>query len=1631
MGDVIDELKVQIDASTKNADAKLDKFIDRMLKLQSAITGLEMSNASGVASGINQIANAVQNFNTRNKTADFTRIASGLNRIAGVDAVGVSNTARAMKTFADGMSDVGMVNIDVTKLNEAVSVVTRLGGKNAGNAVNNLPQITKHLQQFVVGMNSAGALSFDFNGLNDLVNNISKLGGKKATQAASNLKPIKEQILRFVSGLNGIGALNFDTTGLSNLVSSITKLGGKGATNAIPNIQQLGTALSQLMSTLSKAPAVSQNLIQMTNALAALAGNGNRVGTAANSVSKGLGFYSTSAKNATKHSFSLASAIGKVYATYWMLFRALGLVRKSMDISSDLTEVQNVVDVTFGNMRKSIEDFADTSLTAYGMSELMAKKIASRFQAMGIAMGLTQKRMSGMSIELTKLAADMASFYNVSQEEVAKSLQSIFTGETEPMRKYGLDLSQTTLKEWALNNGLNANIKSMSIAQKTMLRYQYVMANSAQVMGDFARTSGSWHNQLVLLTGSFQTLGSIVGGTLINAFKPLLSALNTVMVKVIQFAEVVSNALGAIFGWKYETGGGFTDDFSGAADSADDLAGSTGEAAKNTKKMAENLQKFDKLNVISSQKDSDGSGGGAGSGGAGTGSGTGGQWVAAESLWEKYTSSLDSLYKLGDYIGDTLTQAMEDIDWNQVYQKAESFGNGLADFLNGLISPELFGATGKTIAGSLNTALHFLDSFGTTFDWTNFGKSIASGINGFFKNFDFRLLGKTLNTWVKGILDAMIEAVDGTRWDKIGAQIGTFLSEIDFAEIGAKVGVLIWKAINAGLEIWSGMFSAAPVETTILTALATVKISASTIVFLADLGTKISNLKNILKTLFDTLKVGASSAAGPAGLLITVFGGIAMALYNMNKNWKKEMADQFIDFQKEIGSNVGGVREAADSLHDLSDEAVKITATAKDDAEKLDKLSAAYFELADKTSLTKDEQESLKNYAKDLIDQCPTLASAIDTVTGKYTAQKDEIEKVIKAQQEYKQAVAYEEVIGQYETAQQKANVQLEMAQIEYANNEEAIKQLNSAMDDLVESGTDHNIWAENNKELLHGLGVSYEEGSFKVADLAKKISFYTKENDELINSQTALKDELANSNRELDIAREAYKNHSAAADEATKSSSIFQQELKNLQTDLSGISLSLSDSFTEGLVMSGYDSSGLTSLFNSLKEGASVGSEELKGIFNNLGLTLPDGLAQALESKNADIQASATRTLMSIGSGVQASETELKNLFSGLGITLPDSLIENISSKEAPVQSATTNLLSMLENGYALSEGNLKTLFSNLGLNIPAGLIASLSSKNADTQQATIDLLGNISAGYDGAAEDLVNKFSTLGIDLPQSLKTALESEDENTRAQAVQLLGQVLSAEEGEREGLLKRLKDLGIDLSLMYNTGLGSNNEKIKKTSEDMVKNTKTPIENEFNSPNSGSMYNAGANASKGFWQGMKDWWDDSWLGRKISEIKQTIAGPGGLDEHSPSKVTGRYGAFAGMGFNNEFQAEMKKTVPMTEQWISSIKAVLDDAQISYPGSDLSYTAGTDMLNSYMSQAEGMVATLPKTPKMNFTMEMTAGMKNSNEELLHELRRNNELLEQLLDKPMLEDDDIFNASRRAQAQYYRRTKTPGYIL
>lgn len=625
--------------------------------------------------------------------------------------------------------------------------------------------------------------------------------GKLNEVNVSQLGEVAKKVDAIGQSLGGLSSVSDGAKQLGELANGIKQLGYKSSEKAITNIPQLAKAVKQLMVELSKAPKVSQNLIDMTNALAKLARTGSSSGKAATSLSNAFNTYSKSTVKAKTHTFSLASAIGKLYASYWVLFRAFGKIRDAINISSDLTEVQNVVDVTFGKYANLVEKMSETSITDFGMSELTVKEVSSRFQSMGTAMGFAQGKMADMSVELTKLTADMASFYNVEQKDVAEDLESIFTGQTRPLRTYGLDLTEATLKEWALKQGLDANIDSMSQAQKTMLRYQYVLANTGAAQGDFARTSDTWANQTRILKQNLEQLATVLGGTLINALKPLVKAFNVVIGQVVTFAKVISNALGKIFGWTYEESGvgGVASDFESASDSANDIASSTGKAADNIKKMKAGLRAFDELNVINISDSGSSSGGSGGSSSGGASSGTGGQWTQTESIIKNFESEIDTLYKLGERIGSTLINAMESIEWDSVYEKARGFGSGLAEFLNGIFAGQngitLFGAVGKTIAGALNTVIQSALSFGQTFDFEQFGVNIADGINRFFETFNFEDLANTINAWVQGIWKTLTTAISKIDWKGAWDEAIKLLENIDLDTINIILGAVVIKGI--------------------------------------------------------------------------------------------------------------------------------------------------------------------------------------------------------------------------------------------------------------------------------------------------------------------------------------------------------------------------------------------------------------------------------------------------------------------------------------------------------------------------------------------------------------------------------------------------------------------------------------------------------------------------------------------------------------------------------------------------------------------------------------------------------------------------------------------------------------------
>lgn len=698
-----------------------------------------------------------------------------------------------------------------SKLQGLGSTLNSLNGASISNFASGMSQLATSLRS---------VSSIDTRTFSKIATNMEKLGNLDTARLVSSASALKNM----ATELSGFANISKQSAEITQLTASISKLGSKSASYAADNIKNLGSALKEVMTTLSNAPRVNSNIIQMTNALANLSQQGSRVGSASRSLVTGFSNTTKSIKSTRSGFRGLASTIGKFYATYWMVMRAVGKIGSAVDLASQLTEVQNVVDATFGDMASKVDDFTKTSIQDFGMSELTVKQISSRFQALGTSIGISSEQvangtavankalmsqnntlykttdsMADMSLNLTRLAGDMASFYDVDQADVAKSLQSIFSGTIAPLRRYGLDLTQATLSEWAMKNGLDANIKSMTQAEKVLLRYNYVMANTQAAQGDFAKTANTWANSVRVLKQEFQAWGSIIGSVIINALKPFVQALSKVMLKVISFTRTVADALGAIFGWTIEiSGGGATvDGMEDIAGGVGDIGDSADKSNKKAQKLKKTLLSIDEIHALDDNSDS-GSGGGSGSGGSGGGGAGGGvdsSLKKTDGLLEKYKSSIKDLYSLGKYIGDALASAMESIDWKKIYQKADNFGKGLADFLNGLISPRLFYDLGATIAGSLNTALHFLNSFGTTFDWTNFGLSIANGINGFFENFDFALLAKTINAWVQGIYTMLTTAIKNVSWKDVLKGITDFLSNLDIKTVEIIVGTLLIKKI--------------------------------------------------------------------------------------------------------------------------------------------------------------------------------------------------------------------------------------------------------------------------------------------------------------------------------------------------------------------------------------------------------------------------------------------------------------------------------------------------------------------------------------------------------------------------------------------------------------------------------------------------------------------------------------------------------------------------------------------------------------------------------------------------------------------------------------------------------------------
>lgn len=492
----LDTLSINLTASAQSANSKIDGLIGKLTALQNGLDKVSSSSfsaqMSSAATSAEKLANALANVNS----ASLKSTASGVNALAkAVKNLAAVDTSQ-LPTLSNNLQSLCNLNLsNLVSLGDITSAISKLGGASVAKAATALPQLTQALSSL-----STVTLP-DMTGFASLAQALRALGTKGIQNAAAALPTLAD-------GLRQIAAVQMPNLGALGTLAQTLQLfgrinlgggsggGGSGLSGAASLIRNMDSALNKLHRTL-------QNIKQR------FAGLQSKIKSSVESMKQ----FHIASGTAEKKTLSLAAAVGKLYAQFYLLFRLFRGIKSAIDAASDLVEVQNVVDVAFKNEKQVMEDFAKTSIQTYGMSELSAKQFASRFQAMGNAMGITTAQvrkaheflgkqgltgdyadlgdsMANVSINLTKLTADMASLYNQEYADVAKDLEAILTGMTRPLRTYGLDLTNATLQEWAMKNGIDANIKSMSQAEKTMLRYQYVLSQTKDAQGDFARTAG-------------------------------------------------------------------------------------------------------------------------------------------------------------------------------------------------------------------------------------------------------------------------------------------------------------------------------------------------------------------------------------------------------------------------------------------------------------------------------------------------------------------------------------------------------------------------------------------------------------------------------------------------------------------------------------------------------------------------------------------------------------------------------------------------------------------------------------------------------------------------------------------------------------------------------------------------------------------------------------------------------------------------------------------------------------------------------------------------------------------------------------------------------------------------------------
>ena len=745
------------------------------------------AESQGAELNIDKLATAISNLRTKGNVA---KVCSSLDKLsASISAL------KSASTGLDGLSKItsfmnGLANVDLTQ--------SAKGIRSVANALNKISSV------------SLG--NMDFSGL-----------GSKMNSLKNGLSPISSIGDSSIKSLRGVSsAIN----SIAKIPSITKKLDSKTLDDFAEVCKKVASAISPLASKLDK---VGRSFSSLPSKIKGAINLTTRFSSASQKASSSLSGLASQLETVKKRAAQLVSL--KAIATY---------LANAVTKFNDFYEATDLFNNAMGELSGQATELISKMESLLGIDPTEAMTNIATIQSLATSFGLASDKAYILSKNLTQLAYDEASYWNKDTATTFTAISSAISGELEPIRRLGVDLSQARLQQELLALGFNKQVSTLSQADKAVLRYIAIMKQTANIQGNLAQTISSPANMVRILKSEISQLAKAVGQLLYPAFKAILPVLIAAVDLIKEF--VVS--LASVFGQKIE----FTDfsktqkDIGGVTDAMDDTTDATKAAAKAAKDYT---MGFDELNIIDPSQSS----GSSGSGGSGAaGNLLGDVDLSQYDMFKDYAGSavdeikaklksLDS-FQIGTQIGEQMNKLMQmiydavhSVDW-------ASLGATIADGINGLVDAVDWDLFGRLLASRFTVEFDFLGGFLGQLDWTSILNAFVDGFSGFFNELtewiqskDWSEIGKAVTEKIsnalqnvdvgkltKALFDFIISAIDGiadflsgTDSYQLGQDLVDFairaVTSVDWAGLSQAIGRFFGEAFIEALDFMGGLVS--------------------------------------------------------------------------------------------------------------------------------------------------------------------------------------------------------------------------------------------------------------------------------------------------------------------------------------------------------------------------------------------------------------------------------------------------------------------------------------------------------------------------------------------------------------------------------------------------------------------------------------------------------------------------------------------------------------------------------------------------------------------------------------------------------------------------------------------------------